>query len=88
MKNINKEMKNFLAKNGLNCSVKFINKGSLCGTWRVTKKGKEYIDGSNLEIVKKETIEKLSSLGFKDFDGKDLSIFSGNGGRFCFFLRK
>ena len=69
----NKKMQEFLRQNGINASVKFINKGSLKGCWRLYGKGQKW---------NKELENKLNELGFVDFDGKPLSWLSGNGGSF------
>ena len=88
MKAINKEMKEFLSKNGIEAVPKYIESGSLKGTWRIYSKGEKIMDGSNLLFWTKELAQKMTSLGFRSFDGKPLSVYSGNGGRFSVFVIK
>ena len=74
----NKQMQIFLKQNGIDAIPKYINKGSLRGTWRLYNyKTKWSITLAN----------KLNNLGFRDFDGKPLARFSGNGGIFQVFIR-
>lgn len=79
----NKNMQNWLKQNGVNCTPKYISEGSLKGTWRLN--GGKFGDGS--WWGNKELQDKLTSLGFVDFDGKPLSDYCGNGGDFSVFLR-
>jgi len=62
----------------------FIWKGSLKGVWRISYSGK-YWEHANKWTP--EIGEKLTGLGFVDFDGKPLHRFSGNGGMFQVFVR-
>ena len=75
----NKSMKDYLASKGIHCVPKRIDKGSLRGTWRLYKKGQHWTDSLCVG---------LTCLGFRDFDGRELSPRSGNGGHFSVFVRK
>lgn len=74
----NEKMRQFLQENGIECSVKYISDGSLKKTWRLYKKGEKWTE---------ELAQKLTALGFVDFDWKPLSWLSGNGGLFSVFVR-
>jgi hypothetical protein len=82
MKNINQKIKNYLKKNGIIATPKFIDKGSLKGCIRLYHK-----TGANFDLWTIELINKLTELGFEDFDCKELTKFSGNGGLFSVFVR-
>ena len=75
----NKAMQDKLAQYGIKCRAKRIDKGSLKGSWRLY----------NPEIKwSQELADRFNSLGFMDFDGKPLGIYSGNGGYFAIFVRE
>lgn len=76
----NTNMKNFLKTNGVKARVKYIAAGSLKGSWRLYEPKTDWYDNVDLQ-------EKLTALGFTDFDGKPLNKFSGNGGRFSIFVK-
>lgn len=76
----NKNMKSFLNANGIKARVKYIATGSLKGSWRLYEPKTDWYN--NIELQ-----EKLTALGFTDFDGKPLNKFSGNGGKFSIFAR-
>ncbi len=76
MKEENKKMKLFLAENGISCRVKYIDSGSLKGTWRVYNSTQKW---------NQDLINKLHSIGFNDFEGNLFSLQSGNGGVFSVF---
>ena len=74
----NKRMKDFLKKEGIVCTPKFISKGSLKGCWRLYSKNINWTY---------ELQEKLNNLGFKDLWGKELNNHSFNSGMFQVFTR-
>lgn len=74
----NKRMTDWLKRKGIDARVKYIWKGSLRGTWRLYNPRVEWTQ---------ELADKLNRLGFRDFDGKPLHQFSGNGGVFSVFVR-
>ena len=74
----NKLMQDFLKKNGIKATAKFLFTGSLKGNWRLFGKGQKWTDS---------LIKKLTDLGFIGFDGDPLGKFSGNGGLFSIFTR-
>ncbi len=76
----NKRMQNFLKTYGIKARVKFIKNGSLKNTWRLYNPKINWFDN-------KELRRKLDILGFTDFDGQKLGIYSGNGGIFSIFAR-
>ena len=71
-------MMDFLKANGIDARVKFLHDGSLKGCWRLYN-GEQAWD---LALC-----NKLSALGFSDFDGTALNRYSGNGGVFSVFVR-
>lgn len=74
----NDRMKKWLQQNGLfKVTPKFLWHGSMKGCWRL------YGDGPWTEALQ----NRLTELGFVDFDGQPLDRFSGNGGRFSVFPR-
>lgn len=76
----NVKMAQFLKDNEIDATPKYIRHGSQAGCWRLY----------NLKIKwygNKELQEKLTLLGFRDFDNKLLNNFSGNGGIFQIFTR-
>lgn len=74
----NKKMQSFLQSHGIKAMPKYINKGSIRGTWRLYNSKTKW----SMELA-----DKLNNLCFRDFDGKPLAQFSGNGGLFCVFVR-
>jgi len=78
MKQENKEMQDFLKSHGIDARVKRIDKGSLRETWRLYNPALKWTP---------ELSKKLTGLGFRDFDGKSFTMFSGNGGIFSVFAR-
>jgi len=80
MKIENTKMKTFLSKNGIVATPKFLATGSIKGCWRLYNNKVEWFDNTELQ-------EKLTALGFTYYDGRPLNNFSGNGGRFCVFVR-
>jgi hypothetical protein len=76
----NQKMKQYLSENGIDVMPKFIWDGSLKGTWRLYNRNLVWHDNTPLW-------EKLTSLGFKDYNGDPLSWLSGNGGLFSVFAR-
>ncbi len=74
----NRKMQAFLASHGIEVLPKYIPDGSLKGTWRLYNKSVKWsIFLANI----------LNSIGFRDYNGKPLGIYSGNGGIFCIFVR-
>lgn len=80
MKIENKRMKEFLSANGIEATPKFLAAGSIKGCWRLYNHKVEWFDNTELQ-------EKLTALGFTNYEGKPLNNFSGNGGRFSVFVR-
>jgi hypothetical protein len=77
----NIKMAKYLQENGIDATPKYIWQGSMAGTWRLY----------NLKINwygNKELQDKLTALGFRDFDNTFLDDFSGNGGIFSIFARQ
>ena len=74
----NIKMKKFLAKNGIKATPKYLSTGSLKGTWRLYNRGTEWSE---------ELMNKFIALGFKDFEGKELSKYSGQGREFSVFVQ-
>ena len=74
----NKRMKQFLSNNGIKAVPKWLPDGSLKHCWRLYGKGQQWTPS---------LMEKLTSLGFVDFDYTPLGLFSGNGGMFSVFVR-
>ena len=74
----NRLMKQFLAKNGIKATPKYLKTGSLKGTWRLYDLKQPWTDALRA---------KLTLLGFKDFSGLPLGPYSGNGGLFSVFVR-
>lgn len=81
-------MMQYLKDNEIKATPKFLWKGSLKGCWRLHNYKKV-----NGQIVSEnwagnyDLQNKLTALGFVDFDGKPLSDLCGNGGWFSVFLR-
>jgi len=74
----NERMKAYLSENGIEASVKYTWVGSMKGTWYLYGKGQKWTE---------ELREKLTGLGFLDFDSRQLSEYSGNGGTFSVSVR-
>lgn len=78
MREENKNMQNWLSSHGIKCRVKYLWAGSMKHTWRLY----------NPKIKWNEELsQKLTDLGFRDFDNKPLNEYSGNGGFFSVFVR-
>ncbi len=73
----NMKMKRFLEQRGIKCTPKYLSEGSMKGCWRLYGDGRWTSD----------LVEKLTQLGFVDFDHNPLDEFSGNGGDFSVFVR-
>jgi hypothetical protein len=74
----NKLMVAFLKANGIVATVKYCREGSMRGCW--------YLWSPTLswdEVMR----EKLTAIGFNDFDGRPLSRYSGNAGMFSVQVR-
>ncbi len=85
----NRKMQAYLASHGIYAIPKRIDSGSLKGTWRLYGKiGDRDLGTRNFQPQTPELREKLTALGFTDFNGKPLSEFSGNGGLFSVFVRQ
>jgi 2-phospho-L-lactate transferase/gluconeogenesis factor (CofD/UPF0052 family) len=76
----NKNMQAFLNENGVTARVKYLDKGSLKGTWRLYEPKTDWYNNTGL-------INRLTALGFTNYDGEPLTKFSGNGGTFQIFAR-
>jgi len=74
----NKQMQEYLKANGITATPKFLHAGSLRGCWRLYDGSQSWNDALR---------EKLTALGFADFDGKPLGKYAGNGGVFSVFVR-
>lgn len=74
----NARMRQWLDRQGVDARVKYIWTGSLKGRWRLFNPNVRWTQ---------ELADKLNGLGFRDFDGKPLHGFSGNGGVFSVFVR-
>lgn len=74
----NAKMKQFLAKCDIDAMPKYYKNGSIKGCWRLYNRNQSW---------SKELIKQFTELGFKDFDGKPLHQYSGNGGGFQVFVR-
>jgi len=72
------QIKKFLKNNNIICNVKYIDKGSLKGTYRLYK---------NME-VNPYIIQKLNDLGFVNISDKKIDIYNFNGGIFSIFVKK
>lgn len=78
MRQENERMRSFLASNGIICTPKYIETGSMKRTWRLYNRNAKWTPG---------LAEKLNMLGFTDYNHKPLGEFSGNGGMFSVFVR-
>ena len=74
----NLRMQEYCTSHGLQIRAKYIHDGSMKRIWRL------FGPGQTLTPV---LAEKLNGLGFTDFDGKPLGIYSGNGSTFQVFVR-
>ena len=73
----NLRMQKFLAGKGFRVRVKRIHDGSMKGVWRIYGPGQQWTEG---------LAEVLNKLGFANFDGTPLGIFSASGD-FQIFVR-
>jgi hypothetical protein len=74
----NKRMMVFLKFHGIRAKARYEREGSMRGTWSLYDQ----------ETAWEPTLTaKLTELGFTDFQGKPLSWYSGNGGRFSVSVR-
>jgi hypothetical protein len=74
----NKRMQDYLAENGISARVKYFSTGSGKRTWRIYSPGEKWTN---------ELQDKLTALGFVDYNNRPLHEYSGNGGAFCVFVR-
>jgi hypothetical protein len=74
----NKTMQEHLRQEGIDCVPWYIAAGSMKGCWRLYKKGIKWNE---------ELWNKLNALGFVDFQGNPLGMYSGSGGEFQTFVR-
>lgn len=74
----NARMQAFLKANGIDATPRYLWEGSMRGCWQVYNPAIPWTD---------ELREKLTALGFLDFDNQPLGQFSGNGGVFSVALR-
>ena len=77
MKQENKNAQAFLAHHGIRCRAKYFPAGSVRG-WR-------FYDGETRWTTALR--ERLTALGFTNYNGEPLNQYSGNGGRFEVFCR-
>lgn len=75
----NQAMKDYLERHGIKARVKYIRKGSLKGCWSLYAPGVKWTE---------DLAKELAGLGFRDFDGRPLGKYSGNGGVFSIHARK
>jgi len=83
----NKQMQEFLKANGINAVPWYIFKGSMKGCWRIYGKHGKGFGWDAMDKWTPEIAEILNGLGFRDYAGKPLGQFSGNGGMFQTFVR-
>mgnify|MGYP001589675816 CR=1 FL=1 len=84
----NKKMKSFLESKGFkNIIPKYIENGSMRGCWRIVSRVNGKLGLTGYALYTSEVQEKLTNLGFRDFDGEPLNQYSGNGGVFAVFAR-
>lgn len=74
----NKRMQELLKSHGIKARVKYISSGSMRGVWRLYEPGTNYTQS---------LYSRLNDLGFVNFDGRPLDIYSGAGGTFQVFVR-
>lgn len=74
----NQRMQELLRANGIDATPKYIPDGSMRGCWRIYNHALQWTD---------ELRQKLTALGFVDFDNQPLGQFSDNGGMFSVFVR-
>ena len=86
-KEINKAMQAFLRPYFPRVVVKYMEKGSLRGSYRLYSRprGGEFAD---YDKWTPEVYERLNSLGFRNLWGSPLDRFDGNGGLFSVNVRK
>ena len=76
----NIKMKNYLSFYGIEVMPKFIWTGSLKGTWRLYNSKVSWHDNPGLW-------DKLTQLGFTNYDGQPFNQYNGNGGMFSLCTR-
>ena len=76
----NQKMREYLLKNGIDCTPKYLFDGSMKKTWRLYHMKTKWWDNTDLQ-------NKFKELGFKDYNGQEITNISGNGGAFSVFLR-
>jgi hypothetical protein len=81
----NKRMQAYLKENGIDAVPWYIEKGSMKRCWRLY--GKHSKGWQNMDKWTPELAEKLNGLGFRDYAGEPLGLYSGNGGMFMTFVR-
>ena len=67
MKPENRKMRDFLALNGIQASVKHIDDGSITGCWRIQNVN---------QVWTRDLLNKFNELEFKDTSGQPLDRFS------------
>ena len=72
------DLRNFLESYGIFARVQLRKKGKYKGCWKLHGKG---------QIWNTELIEKLTNLGFKDYDNCPLTLSTGKCGFFIVFVR-
>ncbi len=77
MRQENKNAQAFLLHHGIRCRAKYFPAGSIRG-WRFSDMATGWTDAIR---------ERLTALGFTDYNGEPLSKYSGNGGMLCIFCR-
>ena len=80
MRTENRKMKEFLKGHGIDVIPKYIFTGSIAHTWRLYNHKVKWYGNRNLQ-------QKLTNLGFTDWDDKPFSDVSGNGGVFSIFAK-
>ena len=73
----NEAMERFLRQHGIKATVKYLWTGSLKRRWRLYNPTVKWTQ---------ELADKLTALGFKNFDGRQLGPSAGNGGLFSVFV--
>ncbi len=77
----NVKMAEYLKQNGIDATPKYIWQGSMAGTWRLYNFKTKWYGNKELQ-------EKLTALGFRDYNNTPFTDFSGNGGVFQIFARQ
>ena len=77
----NVKMAQFLKENNVDATPKYIATGSMAGSWRLYNLKTKWYGNKELQ-------EKLTSLGFRDYNNTPFDDFSGNGGVFQVFARQ